>query len=180
MDKFYKTLHLHFHSILHHGNAKLCLGCIQLSFIKAAPQQTSSTSYNRNRPEMTLNSRQSLLLIPASRWQHITMLLMNPTALWVPTTKCFHFTGSRPLCFKIKYTNAPVLWNNIDHCFCQTFSHFFLSHYWLRLAHSVNVLSCQTHSKWSQQKSLVQHLSFKDKSCIVCTGLDRRCVTISL
>lgn len=80
-----------------------------------------------------------------------------------------------------KVYKGPMLWKNIDHSFCQTISHFFfLSHYWVKLAHSVNVLSCQTHSKWSQQKSLVQPLSFKDKSCIACTGLYRRCVTISL
>lgn len=120
---------------IYYGNYKLRLGCIQLNFIKAAPQQTNSTSYNRNRPEMTLTSGQSLLLIPPSRWQHITMRLMNPTALWVPTyfTKCFHFTGSMPHYFNVAYTKAQCCGRILITAFVRPFLAAYLITGWNRL-----------------------------------------------
>ena len=92
----------------------LSLQCIQseLDFIKAAPQQTNSISYNRNQPEMTLPGLEDVTESSQQMATHnhrpYGIGLMSSTAVWVPTyfTKCFHFTGSMPHYFNIAYTKA--------------------------------------------------------------------------
>lgn len=105
---------------------------------------------------------------------------MSSTTVWVPTyfTKCFHFTGSMPHYFNVAYTKAQCCGRILITAFVRPFLAAYLITGWNQL--TVNILTCQTHLQLIRQKSLVQPLSFKDKSCIVSTELYRRSVTISI
>lgn len=119
------------------GNAKLSLHCIQgeLDFIKAAPQQTISTIYNRNRPEMTLTGPQSVTESSQQMATHSYRAYelnncVSPHIFYKMLS--LHWLNASLL--QRSVYKGTVLWKNIDHSFCQAFSRC-LSHYWVKSAH---------------------------------------------